>query len=219
MEQARRLAGLLSAPEERHAPSDREFANLLQVTGFLEVADIRLTEKTRKRHASFGWSATTQYMPCGRLALRAYVPTRSAKWEQHWREAKVGELPKKFNAIVRDLKASIPAIMQQAEEAQKQAEIESQRREAEWREYRRREEERRRAEAFKESRQQLLLIVEHWALARNIESFFEDAERRATDLPPKEQESVKARLQTARKTLGGTNALDHFGQWKAPEER
>jgi len=42
------------------------------------------------------------------------------------------------------------------------------------REYKKQEEERRRAEALKESREQLIAIVQAWSFARSFDSFFED---------------------------------------------
>jgi hypothetical protein len=71
----------------------------------------------------------------------------------------------------------------------------------------------------KASRQQLLAIVDAWSLARSIESFFEDAERRASTLPAEELDAIRDRLSRARAPLGGTNALDRFHEWKSPDER
>jgi hypothetical protein len=67
--------------------------------------------------------------------------------------------------------------------------------------------------------QQLLAIVDDWSLARNIESFFEGAERRASTLPADELAATRDRLNRARDVLGGTNASDRFHEWKSPDER
>jgi hypothetical protein len=159
-----------------------------------------------------------QHMPCGRLALRAYSPYGRVPWEQQWSESKAGDLVSRLDAIAKELEGAVPAIVTRREEAQKQAEIERQRWEAECRERKRREREQRRAEALKESRHHLLRIVEEWSIARSIEGFFEDAERRATALDGPDQSAVSDRLAKARVMLGGTDALARFLDWKSPNE-
>jgi hypothetical protein len=101
-------------------------------------------------------------MPSGRLAVRAYSPYGGVSWEQRWLEEKVGGLSRKIATIVRELESVVPTIVQRREEAQRQAEIERQRWEAECREQERREQERRRAQAVKESPEQLFAIVDAW---------------------------------------------------------
>jgi hypothetical protein len=181
---------------------------------------VRVSElPTKRKHRWADSSPRTEQMPCGRLALRAFCPTGWVTWEQHWRETKPGQLARKAKAIVSELEGVVPSIVEKTIAAKKEAEIRRQQWEVECRERERQEQERRRAEAFKESRQELLAIVDRWALARNIESFFEDAQRRAGDLPAEDQALVIARLEEARQMLGGTNALDHFRKWKSPDER
>lgn len=104
----------------------------------------------------------------------------------------------------------MPTLVQRHEEAEKAAAIERERWEAQRREEEQQELARRGAEARKASRQQLLAIVDDWSLTRSIESFFEDAERRASTLPAAEHAAVRDRLSRARAVLGGTNALDRF---------
>jgi hypothetical protein len=89
-----------------------------------------------------------------------------------------------WSTIVKEVEAIGPTLVERREEAEKAAAIERERRAAQWREYERQEEARRQAEAHKASRQQLLAIVDDWSLARSIESFFEDAERRASTQRP-----------------------------------
>ncbi|HSP92561.1 MAG TPA: hypothetical protein VLN08_16720 [Vicinamibacterales bacterium] len=72
---------------------------------------------------------------------------------------------------------------------------------------------------MKASREQLLAIVDEWALARRVESFFEDAGCSASRLPPSEASAVNSKLERARQLLGGVDSLRHFGAWRAPEER
>jgi hypothetical protein len=93
--------------------------------------------------------------------------------------------------------------------AQKQAEIEHQRWEAEWREYEKREEERRRVEPVKQSREQLIAIVQAWSFALSFESFFEDMQQRVSTLPAEQGAAILARIAQARAMLGGTDTLTH----------
>jgi len=52
-----------------------------------------------------------------------------------------------------------------------------------------------------------------------IESFFEDAQRRAAGFGGAEGEAIVERLRRAPALLGGIDALQRFLTWKAPEER
>jgi hypothetical protein len=110
-------------------------------------------------------------------------------------------------------------IVSLREEAQKQAEIEHQRWEAPWREYEKREEERRRTEALKESREQLVAIVQAWSFARSFDSFFDDMQQRVSTLPAEQRDAILGRIAQARAMLGGTDTLTHFQKWKSPTKR
>ena len=83
----------------------------------------------------------------------------------------------------------------------------------------REEAERRAVKALKESKEELLEIIEMWATSKRLEAFFVDAERRLEDLPEDQREHIKERLRRARKLIGSTDALDCFQSWKTPEDR
>ncbi len=168
------------------------------------------------------WAVDTprkEHMPCGRLGLRVYSPYGRVPWEKTWAESHEGGLSHKLSTIVKELEAEAPTIERRCDEAQKQAEIEHQRWLAECRERERREMERRRAEALKDSRDQLLSIVEVWNRARRIESFFEDAAKSAANLPTDEAATMLKKLDRARELLGGIDSLRHFEAWRSPEDR
>lgn len=184
------------------------------------VRYVRIADVPPKRRPTWAHTDTTykRYMPCGRLALRAYSPHGLVTWERRWQESAVGQLAKKFKTIIRELQAAGPEIVSLRDEAEIRAQAERQRWEAERRELERRERERRRAEAAKEARQQLLAIVQEWSVARGLEAFFEDAERRATEMPADDRVALLDRLSKARTMLGGTNALARFREWKPPND-
>src|SRR5215831_9816814 len=123
--------------------------------------------------------------------------------------------------IVKALEAAVPTIVSLREEAQKQAEIEHQRWEAQWREYEKQEQERRRTQALKESREQLIAIVEAWSFARSFDSFFEGMQQRVSTLPAEQRDAVLGRIAQARAMLGGTDALTTFksGSHRTNDER
>ena len=105
------------------------------------------------------------------------------------------------------------------EEGERQAEIERQRWEAQREQWRLEEESRRAAKALKDSKEDLLHVIDAWAEAKRLEEFFADAQRRAQDLPDEERERTIERLRRARTLIGSTDALERFSAWRAPEER
>jgi hypothetical protein len=172
----------------------------------------RRTRHTRER------IAYKRQMPCGRLALRAYSPYGGVTWDTYWRERELGDLVNKSGEILTTLEAAVPSIASLRAEAQEKAERRRRQWEVDCRERERREREQRRADAHKESHQQLLSIVENWALARNIERFFQFAARHARQLPPEGQTHVIERLRVAREMFADVNPLSHFDAWRSPSE-
>lgn len=178
----------------------------------------QVTEKIRKQMEREHTWKTTRDVPTGRLCLRATSPYYSASWEKQWRESKPGSLRKQIPKIIRCLENEAPKIAQLIEESERQAEIERQRWEEERLQWQREEEELRRIQAHKESREQLLKLIEEWALACRIESFFESLLKAKTGMEEQERETFKSRLDRARKMFGGVDALKFFRAWKTPEE-
>lgn len=160
--------------------------------------------------------AYNKHMPCGRLGLRVYCPYWRVSWERRWQESMAGELARKFRVIAKDIEAAVFEVVTLRDDAEERAEAERQRWEIERREREREERERSRLQALKDARQQLLAIVQEWSVARSIEDFFEDAERRARELPSDERTAILNQLVTARAVLGGIDALAQFRQWRPP---
>lgn len=167
------------------------------------------------------WSTWTTHhdLPTGRLVLRAYSPYGRAEWSQQWCESKVGDLSLRLKRVVMEVEAAAPIISDLVAEGERQAEIDRQRWEVEQRERARQEAERARLQALKDSREQLLAIIDKWALARQIETFLEDASRSAKALPEYEATALLVRLDRARELLGGIDPLRHFDAWQSPEDR
>ena len=158
-------------------------------------------------------------LPTGRLCIRASSPYSGTTWEKQWRESGSGNLAKMIPKIVRLLEAEAGVIADLVEQRRREAEIEYQRWQADHERWMREEAERRRIQNIKESRDELFTIVEAWGIAKRTEGFFEDAERRALDLCEDDRAAIMERLNRARALLGGIDALQHFREWRAPEER
>lgn len=105
------------------------------------------------------------------------------------------------------------------EEGRHQAELERQQWEIEKAQQRKIEAERRVVRVRKESREEILQIINAWAKANQIEQFFCDAEKRAASLSEQDRIRLFERLRLARELVGSSDALDHFLEWKSPDER
>lgn len=158
-------------------------------------------------------------LPSGQLVLRAYAPYSDVSWQKEWTEAKNFRLAAMAKTICDELEHAAPKIVELVAEAARKAEEWRLKCEAEHREWERQRAEEHRRQALKDSRDQILSIVDAWVRARNIEVFFEDARRRAEGLPADERATYLDRLERARQMFGGTDALQHFRSWKSPEER
>lgn len=132
---------------------------------------------------------------------------------------RIGTLSAQFENVAAVLEAGAPEIVKLVEEAEREAERRRLAWEAEEKEERRREQERRRAEAVKNSREQLLSIVEGWARARRLEDFFAEMGEASKRAGEQEAAEIKQRLARARELFGGPEAVNHFRAWKTPEER
>jgi hypothetical protein len=169
--------------------------------------------KDKQNGMSFDRNRLSQLAPPDLLTLPA------SRLSQQWREASTRDLSGRTPVIVRKLEKAIVEIARLVEEGERQAEIERKRREAECERWRREEEARRAAKALKDSKEELLQVIDAWAEAKRLEAFFADAERRAQDLPDEQRERTIERLRQARALIGSTDALDRFDPWRAAEEQ
>lgn len=176
--------------------------------------------QTRRRRPAWDRDWTHKRdMPSGRLALRCSSPYAGASWEKLWSEAKPGELKSKLKSVVRELEQAAPTIADLVKEAERKAEIERKKWEVQREQWAREEAERRWVQAQKDSREELLNIIERWALATRIESFFENVTQGIDGVADDERGELLERLDRARELFGGPDALRWFRSWKLPEER
>ena len=151
--------------------------------------------------------------------MQAYSPYPRAKWINHWRETRIHDLGSQIKGIVKELERAAVIIACLAEEGERQAELERREWEAQQEQWRREEAERRAEKALKDSREDLLRIINGWAESNRIEQFFLDAERRAAALTDNERLKILERLKRARLLIGSADTLDHFMMWRSPDER
>ena len=174
--------------------------------------------KRSRGYEPYTWT-TTQDLPCGRMRVVAYSPYWRVDWSQSWQETKQATLTGQIASIVRAIEAAAPQLVVRIEEAEKQAELERQRWEAE-REQRRLAEQRRlRQEATDQSQAQLEKVIAAWDRASRLQAFLDGVETRARTLPDEERQRILQRLGLARQFVGSKDPMDFFMSWKTPDER
>lgn len=185
---------------------------------WVPVSDLP-TEKRIKPAWERDWGSTKHDLPSGKLCLRASSPYHRADWERHWREEGHTKLASQIPKIVEELEAGVFEIARLVEEGEKQAEIERRALEVRQGEWRRQQAEAQRLQNLKDSHDQLFAIIDAWGVAKRIEEFFDDTEKRAAGLGEPERASVLLRVERARRLLGGVDALKRFAAWRTPEDR
>ena len=183
------------------------------------VRETEYVPPRRGRYAVDTTWTTTKAFTTGRLCLQAYSPYWRAKWVHHWRETKDRELCSRISSIIKELEHAVVEIAGLVEEGERQAAIEHERWVADRQQWEREEAERRAAQALKDSKKELLGIIEAWGESRRIEQFFAEAEKEIANLTDHEQGRMAERLRLGRKLIGNTQVLDRFIGWRSPAER
>lgn len=174
--------------------------------------------KTNSWAYKHSWT-TKQDIATGRLCLQAYSPYRATSWNKQWHEAPGKMLDGKLKTIVKELVEATAGIASQVAEAERQAEISRKEWAIQRERWEREEAERKRSKALKESREELLSIIDSWNEARKIDEFFSQLEHQASELPELEREQVMERIRAAKSQVGSPDALRRFLQWKNAGER
>lgn len=121
--------------------------------------------------------------------------------------------------IVEDIKADVPKIVDELEQADRRAE----QRQLEWKaaeERRLREDDARKVEqSILDSKSELQQIIDRWKELRTIDDFLERAEKSVGLLTGDEQASALERLKLARAFLLKRDPLQMLNNWRTPEER
>jgi hypothetical protein len=157
-------------------------------------------------------------LPSGRLAIRACSPYVVADWQREWREQTPGDLVTKLASIAHEIANAAPELAVKVEEGNRRHEEEAKKLEAQRREWEREERERRAIAIRKQSRTDLLQLIDDWAFSMNLESFFRDVEARTDTLDDEQRLAMRSRIENARALLTSTNAFEVFRKWKAPQD-
>lgn len=173
----------------------------------------------RARYAADHSRTTAKSFGSGRLCLQAYSPYPRAKWGHQWRETEQRALSGRIPAIVKELMDAAGNISRLVEEGERQAVLERQRWDEEHEKWRRDDTARRAAKALKDSRDELLVLVQSWAESRRIREFLEEADRLIVGLDDSDKTVIGKRLEHARTLIGGDTAIARLRSWKSPEER
>jgi hypothetical protein len=183
------------------------------------VREAEYVPPRRRRYAVDTTWTTTKAFTTGRLCLQAYSPYWRAKWVRQWRETKDRDLGSRISSIIKELEQSVVEIAGLVEEGERQAVIEHERRVAAHEQWEREEAERRAAQALKDSKKELLGIIDAWGESRRIEQFFAEAEKQIGNLTGHEKTRMSERLRLGRELIGNTQALDRFIGWRSSAER
>ncbi len=194
-----------------------EEVEMRYVNGKYIREDEYVLPKSRRNFSDNSWT-TKKQLSSGRLCLQAYSPYARAKWLHHWKEANGRDLKSQIKGIVQEFERSVIEISRLVEEASRQIELERQEWEEQSKKWHREEEERRAAKALKESKDDILRIIDNWDKAKRIEQFISDIERRTAQLRDDQLAGVLERLKIARELFGSADALEHFLSWRSPAE-
>lgn len=182
------------------------------------VRESEVAPPPRRRIEEYSFT-TDREMPSGRLRLIAYCPYARVMWMTQWQESGTATLSSKVAGIVREIENAVPHLIEQLEEAARQAEIEHQKWLAEREKYHRADDRKRVEQSVCESREQLEEVIRRWSAVVGIEQFFAGLEARSATLSGDERRVVEERLALARTFVGSQDPLDFFRAWRSPEER
>lgn len=184
---------------------------------YVPVRDLTAEQLRRFKEPHY-WK-TTDDLPSGRIALKAYSTFGRVKWSKRWQETKADHFSTMVPEIVRELEVAAPDLAAKQQHAEKLAEEER----LKWIEEQRlaeiEAERQRRQKAAQDARQDLLKAIASWEQARSVHEYFDLVEGEIDGLPEAERAQVLGRLQEARSLIGPVDALAQLKQWKAPQER
>lgn len=185
---------------------------------YVREADYQRMMTGHRIDERFNWT-TEHYLPSGRLRIVAYSPYWRAPWQMAWSATERGSLKSRLREIVAEIESAARDLVPRLEEAERQAQIEEREREAAFESFRREDDARQVELARRESEAQLTEIIEQWSRRMDIERFFEGVEAQVNALPSAERASALVRLKMAQESLGSTDPMAAFLDWRAPDER
>jgi hypothetical protein len=180
----------------------------------------------RGRPRSVGVWTHKRDMASGRLCLRAFSPYADTEWQKLWKEEGETRLLSLIPRIIQDLASTAASIAKMAEDAERRAEVRAREHEIQMQEWHREQLERQRLEAarmreqqYRQSRDQLVQMVEAWQVARWANKFLTEVEKRSATDESSDARLLRDRVQEARRVLGTMDVVERFRAWRSPEEQ
>ena len=155
----------------------------------------------------------------GRLCLKAYSPYPGTSWNKQWLETQEKSLKDMLNSISKELVKEAEKVASEANEAERKFEVQRKEWENKLAVCEKQRTEEKQQKALLESTEDLLSIIKTWSEMKAIESFFQDIQNKASQLPSTERDQITSRLEAAKSQLKGEDALKLFLAWKSAEER
>ncbi|MTD19222.1 hypothetical protein GIR22_08670 [Pseudomonas sp. CCM 7891] len=158
---------------------------------------------------------STQRVASKRLCLRAYSPYSRLSWEYTWTEDK-GSLVRQCDAIVAYLVDRAVTLTLEVERADRQADEERKRWEAERAIAISRHERSLIIQAREDSLQNLLKIIEAWNHDRKLQEFFDEITARSVDMNSEGRAQLLAKVHEAKNLLACADSIEALMSWVSP---
>jgi phosphoglycolate phosphatase-like HAD superfamily hydrolase len=155
----------------------------------------------------------------GRLCLQVYCPSPLVDWSKRWQETNADTFRGLIPSIVGEIRAVVPVLEKQLQEAQIKAQEEHRLWEEQWQRWQSEAERARRDKVAKEARDDLLAAIASWDETRRVQDYFASVEAGVLDLPAEEAALIRKRLQRARELIGDLDPLEQLKSWQPPGER
>jgi hypothetical protein len=150
----------------------------------------------------------------------AYAAYPQVVWSADWQETVAASLKTTLPAIVETIESAAAGLINKLKDANRQAEIERLRWQAEQERWRRDEDRRKVQQSIKESQEELGQIIEPWSRVMAVSRFLKGVEKQASGLADEvRRQELQQRLALARALLGTEDPLNFFLEWRAPSER
>lgn len=167
------------------------------------------------RKAKRLYSRSTQRVASKRLCLRAYSPYSGVSWEYTWTEEK-GSLAKQCDNIVAYLLDRAVTLTLEVQEADRQADEERKRWEAERAIAISRHERSLIIQAREDSLKNLLRIIETWSHDRKLQEFFDEIAARSVNMNGEDRSQLLAKIHEAKNLLACVDSVDALMSWVTP---
>ncbi|MGH8419977.1 MAG: hypothetical protein ACRER8_22290 [Pseudomonas sp.] len=168
-----------------------------------------------------GWAQTsshyvsTHYSASGKLCLKAYSPYHQAEWAHTWTEEKA-TLSMQITEIVGSLTRTARTLAPKIIEANRKADEEHKRWQAEQVVWRAKYERSLIIKAREDALQNLLEIIGKWSDDRKLQDFFEDITSRSAALSDEARTELLQKVQEAKSLLASTDSIGTLLAWEAP---